>query len=226
MFVLAAKIGEKLLILRKSYIIISMKQPVDERLIKTVQVIGYLLSLNHSHKMNRVKLMKLLWAADRFHIRKYGRLITETDYYAMCHGPVSSLALDVAQVSNYALSDNDIQYIEQFFMANKEDTSMILSPGEDHLSKSDKEELVRAWETFGSKETFDTADKISHRYPEWSKFKKSFQSGDRRSKPIDIADFFKDPDGEDRFFNEDPEILVTSKEEYHDRQELKDSLGI
>jgi len=76
-----------------------MKKSISDKIIVVVQALGYLLSLDDNHKMNRVKLIKLLWAADRFHLRKYGRSVTETDYVAMYHGPVSSLALDIANQS-------------------------------------------------------------------------------------------------------------------------------
>ena len=49
-------------------------------LVKLVQALGYLLSLDDNKKMNRVKLIKLLWAADRFHMRRYGRTVSESRY--------------------------------------------------------------------------------------------------------------------------------------------------
>ena len=79
---------------------------------KTTQILRYLLSFDDNGKMNRTKLIKLLWAADRYHVRHYGRLVSEGNYVAMRFGPVASLALDVAQVKNdFAFDKDDIEYI-------------------------------------------------------------------------------------------------------------------
>lgn len=76
-------------------------------------------------KMDRVKLIKLLWAADRYHLRAHGRMVSGTDYVAMVHGPVSSLALDVAQISKeFALSGEAASYVEYYFTATSQQTAM------------------------------------------------------------------------------------------------------
>ena len=77
-------------------------------LVKITQALGFLLNLDENHKMNRVKLIKLLWAADRLHMRRFGRTVTETEYYALPHGPVCSLALNIARLNNDWLTTDDI----------------------------------------------------------------------------------------------------------------------
>ena len=84
-------------------------------IVKMTQILRYMLSFDDNGKMNRTKLIKLLWAADRYHMRHYGRLVSDSNYVAMKFGPVSSLALDIAQVKNdFALDKDDIEYIEYY----------------------------------------------------------------------------------------------------------------
>ena len=135
--------------------------PADS-LVKLVQALGYLLSLDDNKKMHRVKLIKLLWVADRFHMRRYGRTVSESRYYAMPHGPVCSLALDIAQLNrDFALDDDDISYISEFFTTDGYSTAMSKNPGEDYLSETDKEMMRKAYQVFNSAEDFDLADQIS-----------------------------------------------------------------
>ena len=110
---------------------------------KTTQILRYLLSFDDNGKMNRTKLIKLLWAADRYHVRHYGRLISEGNYVAMRFGPVASLALDVAQVKNdFAFDKDDIEYIGYYLSADEKDTMATAAKiADDHLSETDKEAL-------------------------------------------------------------------------------------
>jgi uncharacterized phage-associated protein len=48
---------------------------------KIVQVIAYL--LQKEGQMDYLKIIKLIFFADKLHIKKYGRLITDDSYYAM-----------------------------------------------------------------------------------------------------------------------------------------------
>ena len=198
----------------------------SRNVVKIAQALGFLLALDDNHKMERVKLIKLLWAADRFHLRKYGRTISDADdYYAMVHGPVCSLALDIAQMNKdkNALSDQDIAFLEEHFTANDIETSMQKEVGDDYLSETDKEALRKAWETFKDKDAFDLADNISHLYPEWSKHSEYFRKNSGR-RPIDVIDFFDNPD-EDEYFAEDEESIDAAKQYYLENKDADAELS-
>ena len=45
-----------------------------------------------SRKLNKMKALKLLFFADRYHLRKYGRSVSDCVYFAMKHGPAASEA--------------------------------------------------------------------------------------------------------------------------------------
>lgn len=193
----------------------------SETTIKVAQALGFLLSKDENHKMNRVKLIKLLWAADRLHLRKYGRTVSGTKYYAMAHGPVSSLALDIAQMnSEFALSNNDTRYLEEYFVSDNKNTAFSKDPGTDYLSDTDKAVLTEAWDKFGSLEPFELADEISHKYPEWSKYKEYFEAGNSSRQDIDLADFFKNPPDKDLYFEENGTQLSAAKEIFEEEQRV------
>ena len=192
----------------------------NEKIIRITQALGFLLSLDENHKMNRLMLIKLLWVADRLHIRRYGHTITNlNDYYAMPHGPVCSLALDIAQINDIALSQDDIDYLNEFFTADSKDTSMQKNPGDDHLSETEKSSLEKAWQMFKDEDPFDLADKISHKYPEWAKY--GTTSGRQK---INMQDFFENPK-DDPYFNEDPEILSAAQAAFDENQQIEAELN-
>ncbi len=201
------------------------EKKASKNVVKISQALGFLLSLDDNHKMDRVKLIKLLWAADRLHLRRYGRTISESDYYAMAHGPVCSLALDIAQMDKdgIALSDADKEYLEEYFTSDDRSTSMQKDVGDGYLSDSDKAMLKEAWEKFKDIETFELSDDISHRYPEWSKFRKYFETNGGR-KNINLEDFFENPDN-DEYFVEDEDRLEAARGIYEDNQEAQRELA-
>ena len=201
---------------------------VSNEVVKITQSLGFLLSLDDNHRMNKLKLVKLIWAADRYHLRKYGRTVTDSEYFALPHGPVSSLTLDVIDNDEVALYAEDISFISEHITPWESDKNQIVLYNEtedDYLSETDKEALKFAWDTFGDKDPFELADNITHQYPEWSKFREHFDINNERSRQsIDLNDFFENP-SEDAFFATDDSILAASKELYEQNKADAELLG-
>jgi hypothetical protein len=144
----------------------------------------------------------------------------------MVHGPVSSLALDVAQISKeFALSGEAASYVEYYFTATSQQTAMSLSPGDDHLSETDKDALGWAWDTFGNNKTFDLADSISHAYPEWSQYSRYFAATGSGARPIDTEKFFENPET-DKYFHVDAARLSAAKAIFLDTVASENELSI
>ena len=197
--------------------------------IKTLQAIMYILSFFRAKgtlALDRVKLIKLLWAADRYHIRKYGRLILSSKYCAMRHGPVNSLAEDIAKSSDY-LSDSKKQDIACFIHVIDNGVELsgsgVANDDYEHLSDTDKEALDFAIDSFGDEKTFELANVISHKYPEWAKYEKEITSDPKKSYIIDILDFFNNPD-DDQYFASDKETLMSSEEIFKEQQKISQML--
>jgi uncharacterized phage-associated protein len=70
------------------------------RVRKLAQMAAYFLQQNGGGPMEHVKLMKLMYLADREAIDVYGFPISDDEYYSMKMGPVLSLTLDL-------MSDNE-----------------------------------------------------------------------------------------------------------------------
>lgn len=174
---------------------------------KITQALRYLISHNEHDRLNVLLLMKLVWATDRYHARKYGSLVTSYDYRALPNGPVSSIAYDIANASDF-LSSEQVAYSGQFVARSEHDVVGIDPVETDYLSETDKEALDFAWQKFGDMNQFDVRD-ITHDYPEWKKFETLFHSG-ASSEKIDVRDFFSNPDN-DQYFGEDDELLELSK---------------
>ena len=201
---------------------------VSNEVVKITQSLGFLLSLDDNLRMTELKLVKLIWAADRYHLRKYGRTVTDSEYFALPHGPVSSLTLDVIDNDEVALYAEDISFISEHITPWESDKNQIVLYNEtedDYLSETDKEALKFAWDTFGDKDPFELADNITHQYPEWSKFREHFDVNNERSRQsIDLNDFFENP-SEDAFFATDDSILAASKELYEQNKADAELLG-
>ena len=59
------------------------------------------------------KALKLVFFADRYHLRQYGRPVTNDEYMAMEFGPVPSGCKDLAEMSDY-LDTHERSYAERF----------------------------------------------------------------------------------------------------------------
>src|SRR5207244_13148242 len=89
--------------------------------------------------LNKMKALKLLFCADRYHLRKYGRPVSDCAYFAMRHGPVASQAKHVAEESA-RLDNRSRSYARRY--VRKDDTYHFSSVGDVDLavlSETDRE---------------------------------------------------------------------------------------
>lgn len=196
---------------------------------KVTQVLNYLLRKSENHTLDKVHLVKLTWAADRFHLRKYGRLITEDIYVAMPQGPVASLALDIInEKTDYNLPAEYLPYTTSYLIRDEHIVGSLKDTDLSQLSESDQEALDFAWNTFGSTENIDELVDFTHQYPEWSKFASLLQT-QKTSVPMDYLDFFNDPEPttiESDPFELDAELKSHNKEQFKNLNSVKTALYI
>lgn len=125
--------------------------------------------------INKMKAFKLIYFTDRYHLRKYGRLVTNDEYLAMKHGPVPSTVKDIAEANDFLekeIKEYSDSFVEPF------DNLVLKSIGlvdESVFSESDLEALNFAWEQFGMHDQFELAD-LTHYYPEWKRWKEHLDS--------------------------------------------------
>lgn len=141
--------------------------------------------------INKLKALKLLFFADRYHLRKFGRPVSECAYFAMAHGPVASEAKHIAEECD-KLPPTVRAYARKFVRKDGDyEFSSIAEMDSGVISASDREALEFAWRNFGrfGKYTLRT---ITHHYPEWKRHESKLKTAKRV--PMDFADFFKEPD--------------------------------
>ncbi len=140
-----------------------------------------------------MKAIKLTFLADRYHLRKYGRLITNDNYFAMQYGPVPSGTKDICDLTDF-LSQTEKEYASQF-ISKKNQYTLVSNHSVDLnvLSKSDIEALTFSWEKFGDMNEFSLS-KITHEYPEWKKHEKELEFNTRFK--MNLYDFLLDPDSD------------------------------
>jgi len=140
--------------------------------------------------IDKLKVLKLVYLADRYHLRKHGRLITNDIYFAMPLGPVASSTKDIAERSEF-LDDAEVQYADEYLRIGLPHKIVSKKPMDlEVFSDSDVEALNFAWNKFGHLSPRDLV-KLTHEYPEWSRNKQALFLSPRIE--MRIEDFLNDP---------------------------------
>ena len=178
-----------------------------------------LLARKKDGKINKMKAIKLIFLADRLHLRKYGRPIVGDMYWAMKLGPVGSLTKNVAELSR--ISDEALTYAKKYIKPIDEKKQIFISLGQEDLgvfSKTDLECIESVYNKFSDKDQFELAD-ITHEFPEWIKHKKELDGGKKRVR-MDYDDFFADTQKGDDLFSQNKSDLEMAKESFSEQKEV------
>jgi len=163
---------------------------------KTPQVILRLLARNGG-SMDKLKLIKMIFLADREHLVRYGRPIVGGQYYTMRLGPVSSEFKDYI----YGKKDGfELPFgVDGYTLVAKEPAN------DDCLSPSDREILDEVYSKFKDYSPVQLVD-ITH---ESKAYKANIPSENSR-KSILYEDFFEDTDDKNML------ELITEEQEIRD----------
>ena len=161
---------------------------------RAAETIAYLLLKNGKRSMDKLKLIKLVYLADRESLRRIGHPIQSEARCSLPHGPVNSLTLDCLNGKFPSASDAT-------------GWAEILTPPDGHkvgladktitpddlgeLSRSDMEVLDSIWGKFGKMSSTDLVDWTHDpkNVPEW-------EDPGRSSKPITLLSILKAVDFE------------------------------
>ncbi len=138
--------------------------PLTYREDKTTQAAARLLQLAGS-RMSHMKLIKLLYLADREALIRWGRPITFDWYFSLPHGPVLSFTLDKI---NEEPDPSGPSYWHQI-ISERMGHEISLATDEvpnDQLSPAEEDLLREIFEKFGHMSQWDLRD-YSHQLPEW-----------------------------------------------------------
>ena len=142
-------------------------------------------------RLSKLRALKLVFFADRYHLRKYGRLVTNDEYWAMDYGPVASNTKDLAELSAF-LGEQEKAYANRFLEpADQNHQYGSKAPvDESVLSESDLEALQFAWRTFGRKGRLVD---LTHEYPEWKRHEATLKAKQVSRVRIRYEDFVENP---------------------------------
>lgn len=181
---------------------------------------------NNDGTINYMKMIKLIFLADRYHLRNYGFLISSDTYVAMKNGTLGSGARDVFTFNDRFLNSLTSEERDLVYSAIevKSKYKVVIHTKPAGLSASAIEALNFVIEQFGKYDQFQLGD-ITHDYPEWKRYEEYLSINPKKSKPVHLEDIFEDPDVTnrphlDRYlhgndpFNDDIEYITLRKEEF------------
>lgn len=129
-------------------------------------------------RMRYIKLIKLLYFADRTALIETGLPITGDRFVSMHYGPVLSRILDLIRGRA-----TDSHLWDQWFRTEGYDLVLTRHPGRDHISPYDEQTLRRVFETHRGDRDWEVVD-ATHELPEWS-------DPDGSSRPIEPAEILR-----------------------------------
>lgn len=152
--------------------------------LKVAQATAYLLN-KAGGIMEHIKVMKLLYLADRLSWQRYSYSISNDEYYSLPYGPVLSNTLNLMRGEEASLYQKGSIWGD--WIADKEDHKISLKKAVDTadeyffdcLSESDTEILDEVFATFGSYKPFALVE-----YTHNPKYIPEWEDPQGRSKPI------------------------------------------
>ena len=112
--------------------------------------------------MPYIKLIKLLYLADRASLIDTGSPITGDRFVSMKYGPVLSSVLTLIKTTHLSESSNWGRYVRRNYF----DVVLVGSAQADHLSDYDEDLLNNIFDSYGSWNSWDVVDR-THALPEW-----------------------------------------------------------
>lgn len=179
---------------------------------KLIQALDFF-AFKEGGEISKIKSYKLLWLADRYHLRKFGRMITNDGYFAMPKGIVPTEAKHIMDEKSTLKCG---QYIKDYLQISGKATSYksCQEPNMRVFSKTDVDALNAVWASYGSMDEKELS-MMSHEFPEWKRFEALIKAPEELSSySICIDDFFENFKDETNMFVDDAELLELTKELY------------
>lgn len=131
---------------------------------KVAQIVAYFAG-REGDPISVLKLVKLIYLADRRHMEDYAHPLFHDDVFSMPHGPVHSVTYDFI--------DGKIERSEwsEFLKEREGDTIKATRAFDredlDELSAAEMDTLKRTWEEFGRMNHWEIRDWTHENCPEW-----------------------------------------------------------
>jgi len=172
---------------------------------KIVQVVNWFASQSPFKEAGKLHLLKYVYFADRYHLRKYGRLVTGDTYYAMRYGPVASATKEVIE---FRIKDCAV-YAGQYIRLVDPNTVCSVAPVDSGVFSDTDLEAMRSAKALSAR----TGDIVAytHLFPEWKRHEASLKGNGRRVR-MDMLDFFGDAPADAEYCVVEPGLLALNRE--------------
>lgn len=130
---------------------------------KTIQAVAFLLRRETSKEMNYMRLIKILYIADRESIKLTGRPITGDRVAAMPQGPVLSELYDLIKGTHLRSPE-----LARFIQKDEYKIRLVEDPGLANMSRFDIETIEKVAEEYRALDEWDLVE-LTHNFPEWRK---------------------------------------------------------
>ncbi len=134
-------------------------------LLKTIQATAFLMGQPGKDAKAYLKLMKLLYLAERESLLETGHPLTGDKTWAMPHGPALEETCDLMNGS-----EKDAQWDRYLKGVGDRELEIITDPGTDRLCQYECDKLADIAQRFADKDRWETRDE-THHLPEWDKKK-------------------------------------------------------
>lgn len=148
--------------------------------IKAIQAAGVLLKRDNAHFMEFLRLLKLLYLADRRSLELYGTTITHDRYCAMDHGPVLSGVYDLIKGEHIDSDDWSTHFQRDGYRVR-----LVKNTGVGKLSRAEVDVLNEVFDRWQGVDQWDIVKEL-HTFPEWIK-----NRNPRSSKQIPMRDILE-----------------------------------
>lgn len=174
---------------------------------KIVQMMNYFARrVGRGNRISKLICLKIIFLADRYHLRMYGRTVTGDHYVAMQYGPVASdskRTFEFLGIPGYAQ-----QYASAYLNPVEDhDIVSVKAPDLDVFSDTDIESMDAALNTYANHRS--SIVEFTHGFPEWKKHEDQLKQV--KAQNMDLADFFLDAPPENEYCPADPERVRLNK---------------
>lgn len=190
---------------------------------KIINLIQYFIVNSSDAVRDKLHLLKLMYLADRYHMRKYGQMITTGEYKAYPKGPVNDLAYSMLYKMDVPQSDGSQCYHDYIIAydvnGHHKYSSVQARPTYPYLSDTDLEAAKVAVDKLADLTAKNwSLSEFTHLFPEWYKVKDMIDERSHFYPRINLLDFFLDPEDSSVEYCSDvsPELVRVNKELFYE----------
>jgi uncharacterized phage-associated protein len=149
---------------------------------KCMEAAGALFSTTEAGTLSRVRILKLLYLANRKSLEETGEPIVDDDVLAMDNGPVLRYTWDLMRDSDRADPGARAAWDAHFKVVDQIQIRMVKDPGTDQLSDYDVDTLVETAREYAGLDDFELSE-LTHTFEEW---KRAREENRTEIAPVDL----------------------------------------